>query len=100
MAARVERLKYLTRSSPDLSALQEFTEPELQALILLKRNRTKANEVLPASPTISDATRWIAELGGYTGKSSGGPPGTITIAQGPEKLASAAELVAALSKMR
>lgn len=100
VAARVERLKYLARSSPDLPAAKEFTEPELRALILLKRRRKKANEVLPANPTMSDATRWIAELGGYTGKSSGGPPGTITIARGLEKLAIAAELLEATAKMR
>jgi hypothetical protein len=100
VAARVERLKFLARSSPDLPALQELTECELKALILLKTRRKKANEVLSPNPTISDATRWIAELGGYTGKSSGGPPGTITIARGLEKLAIAAELVAAMSKMR
>jgi len=100
VAARIERLKILARTSPDLPASEELTSPELQALILLKQRRKKANEVLPKHPTIADATRWIAELGGYTGKSSGGPPGTITIARGLERLAVAADLVSALSKMR
>jgi hypothetical protein len=36
--------------------------------------------------TIGAAVEWIARLGGYTGKSSGGPPGAITIGRGLERL--------------
>jgi hypothetical protein len=72
----------------------------LTALLLLKPRRKKATEIIPEHPTSSDATRWIAELGGYTGKSSGGPPGTITIGRGLERLALAAELVADIRQMR
>jgi hypothetical protein len=100
VAARVERLKYLARTSPDLPASEELAEPELQALLVLKHRIKRANEVLPVCPTIADATRWIAELGGYTGKSSGGPPGTITIARGLERLAMATEMVSVLEKKR
>jgi hypothetical protein len=100
VAARTERLKQLARSSPDLPASIELSDPELEALLLLKRRRKKANEVLPASPTIAEATRWIAELGGYTGRSSGGPPGTITIGRGLERLAMATEILISLQKMR
>jgi hypothetical protein len=103
VAARTERLKYLARSSPDLPASVELAETELEALFLLKQRMKTANEVVPASPTIAEATRWIAELGGYTGKSSGGPPGTITIARGLERLAMATETLTAFksfSKMR
>ena len=38
---------------------------------------------------------WLAELGGYTGKSSGGPPGTITISRGLAKLRAGADAIAA-----
>jgi hypothetical protein len=100
VAARTERLKYLARSSPDLPASVELAEPELEALFLLKQRRKTDNEVLSASPTIAEATRWIAELGGYTGKSSGGPPGTITIARGLERLAMATEMLVSIRKMR
>jgi hypothetical protein len=33
-------------------------------------------------PTIGLAARWIADLGGYTGRSSGDPPGSIVIRRG------------------
>jgi hypothetical protein len=100
VAARIERLKHLARTTPDMPATQELTPSELLALVLLKRRRKRVNEVLPEHPTIADATRWIAELGGYTGKSSGGPPGTITIGRGLERLSMATELVESLEKMR
>ena len=97
VAARIERLKYLARNEPNLPATDEFQAHELRALVLLKRQTKKANEVVPdTTPTIHQAVTWIAELGGYTGKSSGGPPGTITIARGMERLQPAAELMRAL----
>jgi hypothetical protein len=46
-------------------------------------------------PTIAQATLWLAELGGYTGKSSGGPPGTITISRSLAKVGAAADAIAA-----
>jgi hypothetical protein len=51
-------------------------------------------------PTIRQATLWIAELGGYTGKSSGGPPGAITIGRGFEFVAGAAAMLEALGIRR
>ena len=61
-----------------------------------KRRSKKKTETVPDSvPTIAQATLWLAELGGYTGKSSGGPPGTITISRGLAKLRSAADAIAA-----
>ena len=99
VAARVERLKRLARSSPDLDASEELTASEVAALVLLKRKRKTSNEQVPDQPNIATATRWLAELGGYTGKSSGGPPGSITIARGLERLALAAEVLE-LAKLR
>jgi len=40
--------------------------------------------------------RWVAEIGGYTGKSSGGPPGSTTIARGLEQVLVVARALAAL----
>jgi hypothetical protein len=58
--------------------------------------RDQKDESIPDSvPSIEQATLWLAELGGYTGKSSGGPPGAVTIARGLFKLRAAADAIAA-----
>jgi hypothetical protein len=94
IAARIERLKQLARTKPDLPATEELAEHEVEALVLLKQKRKKKTEKIPTGvPTIAQAVQWIAELGGYTGKSSGGPPGSATIGRGLERLAPAAEMV-------
>jgi hypothetical protein len=92
VAARIERLKFLSRNQPEEPATIELTHDEVGALTLLRERRKKRNEIVPSNPTIGQATLWIAELGGYTGKSSGGPPGTITIARGFEVLEPAVEM--------
>lgn len=98
VAVRIERLKLLSRTKPEQPASVEFSEAEIRALILLKRDQKKRNEVIPDSvPSIEEATRWVAELGGYTGKSSGGPPGSITIRRGLERLEIGARVYAALA---
>jgi hypothetical protein len=94
VAARVERLRLLSRTDPDQPASIELDRHEVRALILLKREQKKKNETVPDTmPTIGQAMRWIADLGGYTGRSSGGPPGSITIRRGLEYLKPAAELL-------
>ena len=61
-------------------------------LILIKRKEAKRTETITNDiPTMATAIRWIAELGGYTGKSSGGPPGATTIGRGREARAAGVE---------
>jgi hypothetical protein len=87
VAIRTERLKVLSRSEPEILADTELTRYELLALLLLKREIKKQNETIPDTvPTLSVAVKWIAEIGGYTGKSSSGPPGSITIRRGFERV--------------
>jgi hypothetical protein len=87
VAMRVERLKHLARNQPDLPATAELSKLEIDALRAAKTRVKKRTEVVPDDlPTIAQAVRWIADLGGYTGKSSGGPPGSITVARGLEVL--------------
>ena len=100
VAARIERLKNLSRSEPDLPADRELSKYELLALITLKRRTKKRTETIPDDvPTLAQAIWWMAELGGYTGKSSGGPPGAITIQRGFVKVAAAAAAIRELDRM-
>jgi hypothetical protein len=96
VAARIERLKHLSRTQPDTPASVEFEPHEIKALRLLRQKRQKRTELVPPEPTIGEATLWLAEMGGFTGKSSAGPPGSITIARGLQLLDPAADLLAAL----
>jgi len=94
VALRIERLKVLSRTDPNLPASTELTRHEIRALVLWKRRSKKRTEPMPsAAPTLADAVVWIAQMGGYTGKSSGGPPGSITIARGLERLRQRAEVL-------
>lgn len=101
VATRIERLKHLARTEPDASAANELTPMEIRALILLTRRNAKRTEKINNDvPTIATAVRWLAELGGYTGKSSGGPPGATTISRGLEKVRAAADALEELDDDR
>jgi hypothetical protein len=88
VASRIERIKRLSRERPDEPASIELSGDEIRALMVLKKLHQKRTEnIREGMPKIADATRWLAELGGYTGTSSGGPPGSITIRRGLEYIA-------------
>lgn len=98
VAARIERLKYVSRTDPQAPALGTLSELEIEVLQLDQRQRrTKQSRrkklVSLNKVTIAQATHWIAELGGWIGKANG-PPGSITLARGLERLAYLAEGVA------
>jgi hypothetical protein len=83
VAARVERLKHLARNVPNSPASEVLTRSELDAAIILSRTKKWKRG---AELTISEAVQLIAMAGGYTGKSSGGPPGSITLGRGLERV--------------
>lgn len=96
VASRIERIKRLSRERPNEPASIDLSEHEIRALVKLKRLHKKRTETIPDSmPTIEQATQWLAELGGYTGKSSGGAPGSITIRRGLDYIASLALVIQA-----
>jgi hypothetical protein len=99
VAARIDRIKQLSRDQPQRPASDEFSATEIKATVLLRFGKSaRAKVPQGASPSMADVTLWIAEIGGYTGRtSSGGPPGTITIARGLEQVRTAAKALDALA---
>lgn len=93
VAARLERIKLLSRTEPTLPALGEFTRDEIDATIALRKPK---GTPLGAEPTLGELTRWIADLGGYTGKSSGGPPGIRVLTRGFDRVQAAATAIASI----
>jgi hypothetical protein len=90
VAMRVERLKYLARATPNAPASEELSQLEIDTIIGLKKPKGfKRGDM----PSIGLAVRWIADLGGYTGRSSGGPPGSIVIGRGLMWIAPAVDFV-------
>jgi len=94
VAARAQRLVKRARSEPETDPNSELSEDELTALRLVLERKGGKTPKLQTLALVVDA---IARLGGYTGKSSGGPPGTITVARGLEDLAL---IVATISVLR
>jgi hypothetical protein len=87
VSTRIERLKYLARNEPGLPATTELEPIEIEALLAERRSRVGRRVRLPKKPTIGDATTWIAEMGGWMGHKTSGPPGSTTIARGLQVLA-------------
>jgi hypothetical protein len=94
VAARALRLTQLARTHPEAPATAEFSQAEIDAAIVLRRKRTKFR--LGDVPSLGDMVRLVADLGGYTGKSSGGPPGATVIGRGLQRVIVAAEVVEAM----
>lgn len=88
VAIRLLRLSYLGRHQPSQPASIELTPVEIAAIRVLKRHKpSKSTQVF----TIGQAVQCLAELGGYTGKSSGGPPGPTVLARGLKRMQALAD---------
>jgi len=87
VATRVERLKFLARTSPDEPATIGLTEMEIDALRAAKRARfsTHNETITDEMPTIATAVLWIAQFGGFQGRGNA-KPGSITLGRGLERL--------------
>ena len=107
-AARIERLKHLSRNSPNQPASLELTLAERTAIAALAyeivnepvapggRRQSKLVVPDPETMDIATAVQWIAMFGGYTGKSSGGPPGATVIGRGLEEIVVGARVISVL----
>jgi hypothetical protein len=96
VASRAMRLTHLAREQPDLSASEELSRVELRALIALRMPKGVALDHVPA---LSQAVRWLADLGGYTGPWNG-PPGPTVVGRGLRTVLAAALAFENASKMR
>lgn len=90
VAVRLLQLRDASRQSPAVSAADWFTPVEIEATVLLRQPRDHTASV---PPTLGRMVRWIADLGGYTGRSSGGPPGITVIGRGWERVEVAVEVL-------
>jgi Domain of unknown function (DUF4338)/Transposase DNA-binding/Transposase Tn5 dimerisation domain len=83
VAWRILHLTKLGREHPDVPCTVYFSEMEWKAL-LTYINR---NPVLPDQPpTLREATRMVASLGGFLGRKCDGEPGTQTLWLGLQRL--------------
>jgi hypothetical protein len=87
VSTRIERIKYLARNEPDRPATTELEPIEIEALLVERQARVGRHVRLPKKPTVGEATAWIAEMGGWMGVKTSGPPGSVTIARGLQVLA-------------
>jgi len=81
-AMRLLRMTYLSRHEPTRPASVEFSHLEIHAIHVAGRARWDERRM----PTIAEITHRVAQIGGYTGKSSGGPPGFIVLARGWQRI--------------
>jgi hypothetical protein len=96
-ATRLQRLTYLGRHRPDLPALAELSPYEIAAVQILRRHDPVTSRQVF---TVGQAVQCLAELGGYTGKSSGGPPGATVLARGLTRVQALASGIATLLESR
>ena len=86
VAARIERLKHLSRTAPEAPATELLSPTEIDVLRAAKRKNKRRSEIVgDGVPTAQVAVRWIAELGGFAG-SARTDPGAVTIGRGLQKL--------------
>lgn len=83
VAWRILHLTRLGREHPDVPCTLYFNEMEWKALVTY----INRNPVLPEKPpTLREATRMVASLGGFLGRKGDGEPGTQTLWLGLQRL--------------
>jgi hypothetical protein len=83
IAWRVLYATMLSRSVPEASCLALLNEPEWQALYCAIHHTTI---LPPVPPTLHQAVRWIAQLGGFQNRKRDGHPGVTVIWKGFQHL--------------
>ena len=93
VAVHRESLLHRSRVEPELPADVAFDRDTINAALLLYREHRTDGPAMGTIPTLGRLVTLIAELGGYTGKSSGGPPGLKTFGRGMDHVEVAATVL-------
>jgi hypothetical protein len=83
IAWRLHWLTYVNRTDPNLPCTVVLTTTEWQALYM-RIHKTSSFPETP--PTVRQAVRWIAQLGGFLGRKQDGEPGVTAIWRGWQRL--------------
>ncbi len=81
-------MTYMSREAPDQPCSIIFDGYEWKALYI-KINRT--NNLPTEEPSVRQAIRWMAQLGGFLGRKNDGEPGIVAIWRGWQRLHDIAE---------
>jgi hypothetical protein len=96
VAWRIHHLTKLGRETPDVPCSVYFEEAQWKALVAFAtKNPTPTDE----PPTLQDAIRMVAVLGGFLDRKSDGEPGTQTIWLGLQRLDDIAEMWKVMSAL-
>lgn len=90
VAVHRQHLLHLARTQPDLPADEVFERTTIDAALTLAAAEQRRIPRPGETPPLGRLVEIIARLGGYTGKSSGGPPGPTTFQRGMERVETAA----------
>lgn len=83
VAWRLLWLTYINRTEPNLPCTTILTTIEWESLYMRIHKTTQ----LPGStPTVRQAVRWIAQLGGFLGRKGDGEPGVVVVWRGWQRL--------------
>jgi hypothetical protein len=83
IAWRLHWMTFINRCQPELPCTVILTKIEWQALYMrIHKSTTLPNRV----PSVHQAVRWIAQLGGFLGRTSDGEPGVTTLWRGWQRL--------------
>ena len=93
-AMRIMQMVYQSRETPNVSCELVLTKEQWTVLyILIHKN---AN-VPQTPPTLEQAVKWIARLGGHLGRKSDGPPGVKTVWLGYQRICDAANVLSLIN---
>jgi hypothetical protein len=79
IAWRLHWITYINRCQPDLPCTVVLSTTEWEALYMRIHKSTRLPDTVPS---VRQAVRWIAQLGGFLGRKSDGEPGVTTLWRG------------------